>query len=293
MRQERSYGRVLLVSVLVGYLEVLLAVVVALLYVRTQPPPDTPPDWSWIGAGLVSLTGVVGVVAFLLSLLFVLPAVALSDLLGRRLGGRAAWCCVPLLVAALLAPPVWAFAAYNDAPARSALLFWASATASLSAGALLARPRGEGLFRRVALWGGALVAGTALCGALGLVTGVLPPYAPPVLGPAALAGTWADRTGNTLTFTADGGVTASGVAEHSPGDTSGRTPPGCSGTGTWSYEPGRDPWSQRVRLDVPGCGWPAWGVGGTARSPRLHQNVGGPGSGRLYQLRRATSGSPR
>ncbi|WP_405978063.1 hypothetical protein [Streptomyces sp. NBC_00158] len=293
MRQKRSYGRVLLVSVLVGYLEVALTVVVALLYVRTQPPPDTPPDWGWIAAGLVSLTGIVGVIAFLLSLLFVLPAVALSDLLGRRLGERAAWCCTPPLVAALLAPPVWTFAAYNAARTGPVLLFWAAATASLSAGALAARPRGEGLARRVALWGGALVAGTGLFGTLGLVTGALPPYEPPVIGPAALAGTWADHTGNTLTFTADGRVTASGVAEHSPGDTSGRTPPGCSGTGTWSYEPGRDPWSQRVRLDVPGCGWPAWGVGGTGREPRLHQSVGGPGSGKLYQLRKATSGSPR
>ncbi|MFE1553546.1 hypothetical protein ACFW6V_00975 [Streptomyces sp. NPDC058734] len=293
MRQKRSYGRVLLVSVLVGYLEVALTIVVVLLYVRTQPPPDTPPDWGWIAAGLVSLMGIVGVIAFLLSLLFVLPAVALSDLLGRRLGERAAWCCVPLLVAALLAPPVWAFASYNDVRTRPVLLFWAAATASLSAGALAARPRGGGLARRVALWGGALVAGTGLCGTLGLVTGALPPYEPPVIGPAALAGTWSDHTGNTLAFTADGRVTASGVAEHSPGDTPGGIPPGCSGTGTWSYDPGRDPRSQRVRLDVPGCDWPAWGVGGTRREPRIHQRVGGPGSGRLYQLRKATSGSPR
>ncbi|GAA3375532.1 hypothetical protein [Streptomyces racemochromogenes] len=293
MRQKRSYGRVLAVSVLVGYLEVALTVVVALLYVRTQPPPDTPPDWDRIAAALFSVAGLTGVIGFLLSLLFVLPAVALSDLLGRRLGERAAWCCVPLLVAALLAPPVWVFASYNDAQTRPVLLFWASATASLSAGALAARPRGEGLARRVALWGGALVAGTGLFGTLGLVTGALPPYEPPVIGPAALAGTWSDHTGNTLTFTADGRVTASGVAEHSPGDTWGGVPPGCSGTGTWSYEPGRDPWSQRVRVDVPGCGWPAWGVGGTGREPRIHQSVGGPGSGKRYQLRKATSASPR
>ncbi|RSS54609.1 hypothetical protein EF912_16400 [Streptomyces sp. WAC07061] len=293
MRQERSYGRVLAVSVLVGYLEVALTVVVVLLYVRTQPPPDTPPDWGRIAAALLSLAGLTGVIGFLLSLLFVLPAVALSDLLGRRLGERAAWCCLPLLVAALLAPPVWVFASYNDAQTRPVLLFWASATASLSAGALAARPRGQGLARRVALWGGALVAGTGLFGTLGLVTGALPPYEPPVIGPAALAGTWSDHTGNTLTFTADGRVTASGVAEHSPGGTWGGVPPGCSGTGTWSYEPGRDPWSQRVRVDVPGCGWPAWGVGGTGRAPRIHQSVGAPGSGQRYQLRKATSASPR
>ncbi|MFD0352757.1 hypothetical protein ACFVHW_03280 [Streptomyces sp. NPDC127110] len=293
MRQKRSYGRVLLVSVLVGYLEVVLTVVVVLLYVRTQPPPDTPPDWGWIAAGLVSLMGIVGVVALLLSLLFVLPAVALSDLLGRRLGERAAWCCVPLLVAALLAPPVWAFAAYNDVRTRPVLLFWAAATASLSAGALIARPRGSGLTGRVALWGGALVAGTGLCGALGLATGALPTYEPPVIGPAALAGTWSDHTGNSLTFTPDGRVTASGVGEHRPDDHPSGPSRRCSGSGTWSYEPGRDPWSQRVRVEVPGCSWAAWGVGGTDRRPRIHQDVGRPGSGELYQLRKATSGSPR
>lgn len=293
MRQERSYGRVLAVSVLVGYLEVALAVVVVLLYVRTQPPPSVPPDYGWIGAGLLSLAGFTGVIGFLLSVLFVLPAVALSDLLGRRLGERAARCCVPLLVAALLAPPVGAFAAYNGVGTRAVLVFWASATASLSAGALAARPRGPGAGRRVAVWGAALVAGTGLFGALGLATGVLPAYEPPVIGPRSLAGTWVDHTGGTLAFTPDGRVTASRVGPHSPGGPPAEVPWRCSGSGTWSYEPGRDARSQRVRVEVPGCPWPAWGVGGTEERPRLLQHVGEPGSGRLYQLRRATSGSPR
>ncbi|MEU9945740.1 hypothetical protein [Streptomyces lavendulae] len=48
MGQKRSYGRVLVVSALVGCLEAALAVVVVFLYVRTQPrrtPRSIPPPW--------------------------------------------------------------------------------------------------------------------------------------------------------------------------------------------------------------------------------------------------------
>ncbi|MFD9336227.1 hypothetical protein ACFWBF_17715 [Streptomyces sp. NPDC060028] len=151
MHEKRSYGRILLVSVLVGCLEVALAVVVVLLYVRTQPPPDTPVDHAAPAAGLLSFGMLVGVIAFFLSLVFVLPAVALADLLGRRIGGRESWWWVPLTVAALVAPPIWAFAAYNRVEARPVLVFWAEATAALSVGGLVARPRHTGLVRRVVL----------------------------------------------------------------------------------------------------------------------------------------------
>ncbi|MGO4461118.1 hypothetical protein AB4039_28085 [Streptomyces sp. M-16] len=64
MDQKRSYGRVLVVSVLVGWLEGALALVVVLLYVRTQPPPDTPVDRSALAAGLLSFSVITGVIAF-------------------------------------------------------------------------------------------------------------------------------------------------------------------------------------------------------------------------------------
>ncbi|MEJ8641890.1 hypothetical protein WKI68_11270 [Streptomyces sp. MS1.HAVA.3] len=290
MHQKRSYGRVLLVSTLVGNLEVALTVVVVLLYVRTQPPPDEPPDYASITGALFSAWPLVAVIAFLLSLVFVLPAVALSDIVGRRLGGRAAWFLAPLMVAALLAPPVFGIAAYNDAQTRPTLVFWASATASLSLGALIALPRCEGLLRRVALWGTGVVAGTGLLGALGLSAGLLPAYEPPAIGPETMAGTWIDHTSGTLVFTSDGRVTASGVGVHRPGDHPGDPSRRCSGSGTWSYEPGRGVWSQEVRVQVPGCSWSAWGVGGTDRQPRIHQKVGDPGSGMLYRLRKTSDG---
>ncbi|MFG2994231.1 MgtC/SapB family protein [Streptomyces sp. NPDC048257] len=290
VHQKRSYGRVLLVSTLVGNLEVALAVVVVLLYVRTQPPRDEPPDYASITGALFSAWPLVAVIAFLLSLVLVLPAVALSDLVGRLLGGRAAWFLAPLMVAALLAPLVFGVAAYNDAQTRPTLVFWVSATASLSLGALIALPRREGLTGRVARWGTAVVAGTGLLGALGLTVGLLPAYEPPAIGPQTMPGTWVDRTSGTLVFTPDGRVTASGVGLHRPGDRPGDPSQRCSGSGTWSYEPGRDVRSQEVRVQVPGCHWPAWGVGGTDREPRIHQKVGDPGSGMLYRLRKASGG---
>ncbi|MEU9086261.1 hypothetical protein [Streptomyces sp. NPDC048357] len=290
MHQERSYGRMLPVSAMVGCLEVALAVVVILLYVQTQPPPDSPVDHTALVASLFSFGMIVVVIAFLLSLIFVLPAVALADLLGRRIGGREAWWWVPLTVAALVASPIWAFASYNHVETRPVLVFWAMATASLSTGGLIARPRHPGLGRQVALWGTALVTGTGLLGALGLTAGLLPAYEPPAIGPATVPGTWVDHTGGSLVFTSDGRVTASGVDEHGPDADPHRLPPQCSGPGTWSYEPGRGVRTQKVRVHVPGCSWPAWSVGGTEGEPRIYQHVGHPDSEHLYQLRKVTDG---
>ncbi|MFB0631581.1 hypothetical protein [Streptomyces sp. AB3(2024)] len=289
MDQERSYGRVLVVSVLVGCLEAALALVVVLLYVRTQPPPDTPVDRSALAAGLLSFSAVIGVIAFLLSVVFVLPAVGLADLIGRRIGGREAW-WVPAVVAALVAPPVAAFATYDHVEERSALVFWAVATAALSLGALVARIRRRGLVGQVALWGSAVVAGTGLLGVLGLAAGLLPAYEPPAIGPSAMAATWVDHTSGTLVFTPDGRVTATGVGEHAPDDLPSGPSRSCSGSGTWTYEPGRDVWTQEVRVRVPGCSRPVWSVGGTERTPRIHRHVGRPDSGRLYRLRKAVDG---
>ncbi|WP_405832488.1 MULTISPECIES: hypothetical protein [unclassified Streptomyces] len=289
--EKRSYGLMLLVSVLVGCLEVALTVVVIFLYVETQPPPDTPVDHTALAGSLLSLGLIVAVIAVLLTLVFVLPSVALAHLLGRLTGGREAWWWVPLTTAALVAAPIWAFASYNDVETRPVLAFWAIATASLSAGGLIARLRHPELLRRVALGGTALVVGTGLLGALGLTAGLLPAYEPPKIGPATMPGTWGDHTAGKLVFTSDGRVTAFGVAEHRPGDDPHVLAPQCSGSGTWSYEPGRGVRTQKVRIQVPGCSWPAWSVGGTDREPRIRQDIGGPDSGYLYELRKVTGGS--
>ncbi|WP_328788275.1 MULTISPECIES: hypothetical protein [unclassified Streptomyces] len=302
MHQKRSYAVVLVVSTLVGILEVALTVVVVLLYVQTQPPPDKDPNYVEIGAALVGTVPLIGFISFLLSLVFVLPAVALADLLGRWLGRHAAWWSAPLIVAALLAPPVFGFAAYNDTQTRATLLFWVSATTSLSAGALIALPRGDRLLGRVARWGTGVVVGTGMFGALGLTVGLLPAYEPPAIGPQTMVGLWNDRMGHDLVFTSDGRVTATGVGRRFAFDYPYDPYPGCWGSGTWVYEGGRDVRTQKVRIDIPGCTLPVWDVGGTAEKPRIVRHIGDPGSGYLYRLdkspdgswpRGSTSGSPR
>uniref|UniRef100_A0AAU2JXU6 Uncharacterized protein n=1 Tax=Streptomyces sp. NBC_00049 TaxID=2903617 RepID=A0AAU2JXU6_9ACTN len=290
MHQKRSYGRILLVSVMVGCLEVALTIVVIFLYVRTQPPPDDRVDYTAVVGGLISLGMIVAVIALLLTVVFVLPAVALADQLGRRIGGREAWGWVPLTTAALVAPPIVAFASYNDVETRSVLVFWAIATASLSLGGLIGRPRHPGLVRQVALWGTGVVVGTGLLGALGLTAGLLPSYEPPAIGPATVVGTWTDHTGGDLVFTPDGRVTASGVAEYRAEDDRHGLPPRCSGSGTWSYEPGRGVRSQKVHVGIAECSWPAWSVGGTDRRPGIYQTIGHPDSGNRYELRKVAAG---
>lgn len=198
--------------------------------------------------------------------------------------------------------PVFGYAAYNDTQTRATLLFWVSATASLSAGALIALPRGDRLLGRVARWGTGVVVGTGMFGALGLAVGLLPAYEPPAIGPQTMVGLWNDRMGHDLVFTSDGRVAATGVGRRFASDYPNDPSPGCWGSGTWVYEGGRDVRTQRVHIDIPGCNWPAWEVGGTAEDPRIIQHIGGPGSGDLYRLDKAsdspgfggaTSASPR
>ncbi|MFJ7591933.1 hypothetical protein ACIQZO_32125 [Streptomyces sp. NPDC097617] len=141
----------------------------------------------------------------------------------------------------------------------------------------------------MALWGTAAVAGTGLLGVLGLTAGLLPAYEPPAIGPRTMPGSWVDHTGGTLVFAPDGRVTAAGVGGRHHSDPGGPSP-SCPGSGTWVYEPGRNVWTQKIRVDVPGCTWPAWSVGGTAGQPRIQQEVGDPGSGTLYKLRKASGG---
>lgn len=183
-----------------------------------------------------------------------------------------------------------ALAGYNRGRTGPVVGFWAVATAALSVGGLVARPRHPSLVRHVALGGAAVVAGTGLLGALGLAVGLLPRYEPPAIGAAALPGTWGDHRGGSLLFTSDGRVTASGVGRPAPGDHPDDPSRPCTGSGTWTYDPGQGVRTEEVRIHVPGCDWAAWKIGGMDREPRIHQHIGPPDSGKRYELRKAADG---
>ncbi|MFD0268055.1 hypothetical protein ACFVGY_15960 [Streptomyces sp. NPDC127106] len=285
MEEKRSYGRILLVSVLVVCLEAALAVVVGVLYALTRELPHFDGGYTMAAVSLLAIAQPVVVVALVLSLV-VLPAVALSDLLGRLIGGRDAWGWVPVAVGAVLSP-LAGLALVGGWERSTVLVTWSVSTAVLSVAALLGRPRRAGLFGLVAKRGTALVVGIGLLGSFLLWTEILPKYRPPLITPADVAGTWSDQRGGGFTFEPDGRLTATGVSQFRPGDSSHDLVRTCSGPGTWTFTPGRrNTWGQRVVTTVPGCSLPEWRVAGRPGSPELYRHVGDPDTGDLYELKK-------
>ncbi|MFD9635299.1 hypothetical protein [Streptomyces violascens] len=289
MEQKRSYGRMLRVSTLVLLLEAALAVVVAMVLGQTRESPNAGGNYA-LGILALPFLAVVGVVlAAVVSAVLVLPAIWLSDALGRRFGGRTAWWWVPLAIGAVTLATVVLMMPGDRAEWVRAIEWRLLAAGLLTAPALLGRSRRRRLFVPVLLWGTLAVAGTGVVGALALGTGLLPEYRPPTVTPAALAGTWSDGKGGTLTLTPDGRATASGVDEDTSFDDAVKK---CAGQGTWMLRPGTTAWDQAVDVTVGDCSREAWNVGGTESRVTLYHYIGDPDSWDLYELRKAP-GSPR
>ncbi|UCA53795.1 hypothetical protein LEL86_32940 [Streptomyces sp. WA6-1-16] len=295
--KKRLFGLSLLLSMLVLILEGMLALVVAVVYGITQESPNAG-GGSAMFILFLPVVAVFGImVAGAASVALVFPAAWLGDVLGRRLGGREAWWWVPPTAAAVSLVPVGSVvAAYGGADPATAAAGWFFTTAAITVPALLWRSRRERIFKPVTLWGVAAVVLTAVLGGVGLATGVLKEYRPPALISADIVGRWSDGQGGTVTFTADGRVTAVDVDDDLDGwghEDDATDPDGpqdgdtrCSGQGTWTYEPGGGTWSQQVDLALDSCDFDVWNVGGTASRPTLYQYIGDPDSGDLYVLRR-------
>ncbi len=297
-RPEKEWltGRSVQLSILVLLLEATLAYVVSVVYGVTQESPN-----AGVGSGMaVFLLPVLAVfaagIAGALTVGLVLPTAWLSEVLGHRFAGRAAWWWVPVAAGAvsLVVVAVVVPLAGGGTGAGAVALGWVLTTAALTVPALLWRSRRERILKPVALWGVAAVVLTAVLGGVGLATGVLEEYRPPAFTSADLVGRWSDGHGGTLTLTADGRVTADAIDDdlggwgHGDGEGDGAI---CTGQGTWTYEPGGGTWSQEVDITVDSCMYGTWNVGGTETRPTLYQYIGDPDSWDLYELRR-TDGGP-
>ncbi|MFE6888209.1 hypothetical protein [Streptomyces sp. NPDC057694] len=286
MGQEFSFGRVFWVSMVTLLLETALALVVAAVYSQTLESPNVGGHYGLGVLALPFLAAAGAVLAAVVSVAIVLPAVRLSGQLGRRFGGREAWWWVPLVVAAILAPPSEAAALSGPVDWQSATSSWSAATVALTVPALIGRSQRRRLLGAVAAWGLLAVLGVAVLGAVALQTNLLQAYRPPTISRTALVGTWSDGRGATLTFTADGRATSSSVRDYELDEDFNVVAKACTGEGTWSYAAGGDPWNQEVNVDLPECEWAPWNVGGTQEQTTLYHYVGDPDSWDLYKLRR-------
>ncbi|MFI1246505.1 hypothetical protein ACH4TY_07305 [Streptomyces anulatus] len=295
MKKKRLFGLSLLLSILTLLIEAVIALIVAVVYGFTQESPNAG-GGSALFIFFLPVLAVFGIaVAGALSVVLVFPTAWLSDVLGRRFGGREAW-WVPAVAAAVSFVPGVALSA-GTGPAGIAVV-WLLTTAAITVPALLWRSRRERIFGPVTLWGLVAVVLTAVVGGVGLATGVFPEYRPPAVTSADIVGRWSDGHGGTLTFTADGRVSAVGVGvddadtdADADADGDGSELDSCTGQGTWTYEPGRGAWSQVVDVTVDLCTFDYWNVGGTESRPALYQYIGDPDSGNLYRLTRTSGGS--
>ncbi|MFF2229272.1 hypothetical protein [Streptomyces anulatus] len=292
MKKKRLYGLSLLLSTLTLLIEGVIALIVAVVYGFTQESPNAG-GGSALFIFFLPVLAVFGIaVAGTLSAVIVFPTAWLSDVLGRRFGGREAWWWVPVVASVVSFVPGVALSG-GGGPVGIAVA-WLLTTAALTVPALLWRSRRERIFGPVMLWGLVAVVLTAVVGGVGLATGVFPEYRPPAVTSADIVGRWSDGHGGTLTFTADGRVSAVGV-DDADTDTGTDADDGeldsCTGQGTWTYEPGSGTWSQAVDVTVDLCTFDYWNVGGTESRPVLYQYIGDPDSGNLYRLTRTSGGS--
>ncbi|MFE9859038.1 hypothetical protein [Streptomyces sp. NPDC005780] len=283
-------------SMSVLFVEAVIGSIVLFVWQQTKESPGLPYNSLGIFILLVVAPFVVAAGAALGALLSVgavMPLLVVARWLGRRLSGREVWWWVPALAAAGTALPSLAAAVLAEAGLVAGLCGWLAVTAALATTALVARrllmperPRlsGGAMFGWVALYGTLAVLTAGTLAGIGLYAGI--GYEPPRLSAERAAGTWSDGKGGTLMLTADGKATANRVETFDFDDSFEPVVHKCTGTGTWEYDPGGGPWSQKVNASIDDCSMDTWEVFGTPEHPKLFVYVGDPDSWDLYILQR-------
>ncbi|MFD4377703.1 hypothetical protein [Streptomyces sp. NPDC058486] len=299
-RVRDRFGDVLLTSTAVLLVEAVTGLLVYHVWTESLENPGHPQNS--MGLLLLMLAApfavlAVGIFALAVSAALVCPMLAGAAWLGRRCSGREAWWWVPVTAGAVAAVVGAAGALLMAAGVRAALVGGAVVTVVLAVPALVARlplrldrPRlpGRALVGRLVMGGTlAVVTAWAVSGAV-LWAGVA--YEPPRLSAERIEGTWSDGKGGTLTFAADGRVTADGVQTYDDGDFFAPVARGCSGTGTWTYHPGDDARSQGISVAVDGCEQEWWSVYGSPEHPKIFVSIGDPDAWNLYVLRKGGGG---
>ncbi|MQY14338.1 hypothetical protein SRB5_45020 [Streptomyces sp. RB5] len=283
-RTGLRYGGALLASWAVLCVEALTALVVwVTVSLRYEPPPG-----NYAVGGIFYLIAV-PLAGALVTGTVVLAAVRLSRWSAHRRLRRETWRWLAATTLLVVTAVVVAFGVVlplpvGESPAWAGVGWtWLGSAAAVLPAALVARAAlNERWVATGASTGGAvaLLVATVVTGVALYATDVLTAWEAPQLTGAELAGTWSDGDGGVLTLTADGTLTAKGVAEYDSAERTGR----CDGTGTWR-DAGKSGDLQALDLSIPGCRLGDWTVAGTRDEPTVHVWTGGY-TGEWYILHR-------
>ncbi|MFI8961570.1 hypothetical protein ACIGO8_05595 [Streptomyces sp. NPDC053493] len=161
--EERSFGRMIVVSMLVLFLEAALALVLATVFGDTRAPEPGEERVNAYGVVLLPFAVLLAPLPVAaVSAALVVPSVLLGEHLAARLGGPlAGW---QLLLPAVAGALSWPLAGWRG---------WLVAAACLAVAALIARHARRGFFVSVLVRGTVVVLAVFALGGVGVYAGVI------------------------------------------------------------------------------------------------------------------------